>query len=69
MPWLGIWFGISNTWHGAWSNGVGQNKETDEEHDEDYYVEDEFQLARVKFDRHGEGGREALSMGNCCINI
>ena len=34
MAWLGIWFGISNTF-GVWSNWVGQNRETDEEHDED----------------------------------
>ena len=34
MAWLGIWFGISNTL-GVWSNWVGQNRETDEEHDED----------------------------------
>ena len=41
-----------------WSNGVGQNRETDEEHD-DYCVKEEFQLPRVKFDRDGEGDREA----------
>ena len=68
MVWLGIWFGIWNTCGGLWSNGVGQNRKTDEEHDEDC-VEEWFQLARVKFDRDGEGGREALSMGNCSINI
>ena len=32
------------------SNGVGQNRETDEENDEDC-VKKGFQLARVKFDR------------------
>ena len=26
-------------------------------------------MSRVKFDRDGEGGREALDMGNCSINI
>ena len=29
-----MWFGISNTC-GVWSNWVGQNSETYEEHDED----------------------------------
>ena len=52
----------------VWSNGVGQNREIDEEHDEDC-VEEGFQLGRVKFDRHGEGGREVLGMGNSSINI
>ena len=28
-----------------------------------------FQLARVQFDRDGEGNREALGMANCSINI
>ena len=28
-----------------------------------------FQLARVKFDRDSEEGREALGMGNSSINI
>ena len=51
-----------------WSNGVGKNRETDEEHDEDC-VQEGFQLAGVKFDRDGETGREALGMGNCSINI
>ena len=51
-----------------WSNGVEQNKETNEEYDKDW-VEEWFQLARVKFDRDGEGGREAIGMGNCSINI
>ena len=32
------------------SNGIGQNRETDEENDEDC-VKKGFQLARVKFDR------------------
>ena len=35
-----------------WSNGVGQNRETDEEYDEDC-VEERFHLVRVKFDRDG----------------
>ena len=68
MVWLGIRFGISNTCGGAWLNRVGQNKEIDKEHNEDC-VEEEFQLARIKFDRYGEGGMEVLGMGNCSINI
>ena len=42
-------------------NGVGQNRETDEEHDQDC-VEEGFQLARV---RDEEGGREALIVSIC----
>ena len=42
-------------------NEVGQNRETDEEHDEDC-VDEGFQLASVKLDRDGKGGREALGM-------
>ena len=68
MAWLGIWFGICNNCGGVWSNGVGQNRDTHEEHDEDRVAEG-FQLPRVKFDRDGEGSREALGMGNCRINI
>ena len=45
-----------------WLNGVGQNRETDEEHDEDC-IEEGFQLARIKYDRDSEGGREALGVG------
>ena len=51
-----------------WSNRVGQNRETHEEHDEDG-VEEGFQLARPKFERDDEGGREALGTGNCSISI
>ena len=51
-----------------WLNQVGQNRETTEEHNEDC-VEEGFNLARVKFDRDGEGDREALGMGNCSINV
>ena len=68
MAWFDTWFDISNTYGSVWSNGVGQNRETDEEHDK-YCVEEGFQLARVKFDRHGEGDSEALGMSNCSINI
>ena len=50
------------------SNGVGKNRETDEEHDEDC-VQEGFQLAGVKLDRDGGRGREALGIGNCSINI
>ena len=38
---------------------VGQNRETDEKYDKEY-VEEGFQLPRVKLDRDGEGGREDL---------
>ena len=69
MAWLGIWFGLSNYCDdGVWSNGVGQNRETDEWHDEDC-VEEWFELARVKFEKDDEGGREALGVGNFSINI
>ena len=51
-----------------WLNWLGQNKETDEEHDEDC-VEGWFWQARVKFDRDGEGSREALGLGHHSINI
>ena len=68
MAWLGIWFGFSSTCDSVWSNGVGQNRETDEEHDENC-VEEGFLLARVKYHRDGEGGREGLGVGNCSINI
>ena len=50
-----------------WSNEVGQNRETDGEHDNEC-VKEGFQLARVKFHRGGEGGKEALNVENCNIN-
>ena len=53
-----MWFGMSNTCGGWWLDGVGQNREIDEEQDEDC-VEEALQLARVKFDRYGGRGREA----------
>ena len=59
---------LSNTCDGVWSNGVGPNKETDKKHDEDC-VEERFQLGRVKYDRDGEGSREALVEGSCSIKI
>ena len=68
MAWLVVWFDIFNTCGDMWSNGLGQNRETDEEHDEDC-VEEGFQLARAKLDRNGEGGRKALGMGDCSTNI
>ena len=68
MDWLGICFGLFNTCGGVWLNWVGQIRETNEERDENYVV-DGFHLTRVKFDRDGEGGREALGMGNCSIII
>ena len=48
-------------------NEVEKNKETDEEHDEDC-IDEGFQLARVKFDKDGKGGRDALVMGYCSSN-
>ena len=51
-----------------WLNGIGQNRETDEEHGEDC-VKEGFQLARVKLDKDGEGGKEAVGMGNHSITI
>ena len=39
-----------------WSSGIGQNRETDKEHD-GVCVEERFQLARVKI----EGGRQGRS--------
>ena len=47
-----------------WSNGLGQNKETDKEHDEDC-SEVGFQLARIKYDRDSEVSREALGVRYC----
>ena len=49
-------------------NWLEQNRETTEEHDDDC-VEEGFQLARVKLDKDGEEGREALGMRNRSINI
>ena len=62
---------ISNTCGGLWSNEVGQNWETDKDHDEDC-VEECFSwrgFQKVKFDIDGEGGRKALGMGNGSIDI
>ena len=67
MTWLAIWFGISNICVSVWLNEVGQNRKTNEEHDEDY-VEERVQLAEPKFDRDGEGGREALGTATRSIN-
>ena len=49
-------------------NGVGQNKETNEQYDEDW-VKQRFQLARVKFGKDGEGSRIAVGMKKSRINI
>ena len=68
QAWFSICFGISNNCGGVWWNEVGQNKETDEELGKDC-VEEGFPLARVKLDRDGGGGRQALVMGNFNINI
>ena len=51
-----------------WSNGVGQNKESDKKHNENY-VEEGFHLAGIIFDRDDEGIREVLGVGNCIISI
>ena len=50
-----------------WLSGKGQNKETDEEHDEDC-VEEGFHLASVKLDRDSKGGREVVGVGYCSSN-
>ena len=68
MTWHDIWFGLSNTWDGMWSNGVGKNRETDGENDE-VCVEEGFQLAMVNIDRNGVRGRETLGVENCIMNI
>ena len=62
-----MWFGTSNNC-GVWLYGVEQNRETDEEYDEDC-VEEGFQLARMKFERDGMGGREAIGMGYCSSTL
>ena len=59
---------MSDNCGGVSLNGVRQNRGTNEEHDEDC-VEDKFQLARVKFYRDGERGREALGIWICNTNI
>ena len=43
-------------------------EKTNEKHDEDC-VKEVFQLAMVNFQRDGEGGREALTVGKYSINI
>ena len=57
-----------NTCDGVWLNRVRQNRKIDKEHDEDC-VEEGFQLAKAKYTKDGEGGREALVVRNCGINI
>ena len=72
---LCIWCGIFNICGDLWSNGVGKNRKIDEEHDEDCVCVEksfswrEFQLAKSRFNRDGEVGREARGMGNSSINI
>ena len=68
MTWICIWFSWPNICDDLWSNGVGQNRKTDGEHDNDC-VKEGLQLVRVKYDRDGEGGRGDLGVGNCSINI
>ena len=50
MSWIDTLLVMSNTCGGAWSNGVGKNREINKEHDEDEKV---FEWARVKNDRDG----------------
>ena len=52
---------MSNPCVGMWSNWLGENRETDEEHDEG--------CARAKLDRNGKGARKALGTGNWSIKI
>ena len=66
MAWISIWFGTSNSC-GVLSNGVGQNRENNEEHDEDC-VEKGFQLAKVRFDKYGKRGSEAPGVRLCSIS-
>ena len=61
-------FGISNSCGGMWLNRVGQNRETNEEHDEDC-VKEGFQLASVKYGKDDERCREDIGMLNRSINI
>ena len=51
-----------------WSNGVGLNRETDEEHDGNC-VEEGFRMARVKFGRDGEGSRKKLWIWGTVVSI
>ena len=51
-----------------WLNRVGQNRETNEEHDEDC-VKEGFQLASVKYGKDDERCREDIGMLNRSINI
>ena len=60
LTWNMVWY--INICGGVWSNRVGQNRETYEEHDGDC-LEEGFQLTRVKFGRDGETGRKALDIG------
>ena len=68
MAWLGVWFGLFNTWDGVWSNGVGRNRETDEKHDGNC-DEEGFHLTRVKLARDSVGDREARGVKNSSIHI
>ena len=49
-------------------NRVGQNRKTNEKHDEDC-VKEGFQLARVKYGKDDERGREDIGMLNRSVNI
>ena len=68
MAWLGIWFGIYNICGGVWSNGVGQNRETMKNMIR-IVMKRGLTWLGLNFGRDGEGGRIALYMGKCSINI
>ena len=61
LAWFSICFGIPNNYC-VRSNGIGRNRKTDEEHDEDC-VEEGFQLPNGKSDKDCERRREALRLG------
>ena len=63
-----MWLGIFNTCGGIGLNEIGQNRETNEKHNEDC-VEEGFHLTRVKFEGDGEGDKVAVNMGNRSINV
>ena len=65
LDWLGLAYGSV---YDVRSNGVGKNREIDEDHDEDC-VEKGFQLTSGAFDRDGEEGKESVGMEYCSVNI
>ena len=65
FDWLGLVYGVV---YPILMDRLGKNRKNDEEIDEDC-VEKEFPLARVKSYINGGGGRKAIVMGNCSINV